>query len=82
MDTPILILIALFIVVEVLGTFAAVWAYRDVQQQTEEGFGAAGSSRSQWLGKLRFAVLALQGIGGVGVAAWYVLRVRSRVRGA
>jgi hypothetical protein len=78
-STPVVILIVLFVAVELIGTGAVVWALRDVEAHTDEEFAAAGEDRQRWRRRLTMSLGVLLGVGGLAVAAWYVLGVRRRV---
>jgi hypothetical protein len=78
-STSAVILVVLFVVVELIGTVAVIWAIRDVRDRPDEEFAAAGEDRRQVQQRLVMSITLLLGIGGLAAATWYVFKIRPRL---
>lgn len=81
MSAPLAIVIATVVVLDVIGTGAALWALRDIRQRSDEAFQAVGANRRRWLFWLPLGGVLI-GVGAIVGAAIYALHLRPKLQEA
>jgi len=78
-SAPLAIVIATVVILDLIGTGAALWALRDIRQRSDEAFRAVGANRRRWMLWLPLGG-ALVGVGGIVGAAIYALHLRPKLQ--